>query len=61
MLNQPRSQCLSLLPPLSLRRKTLVQAGHVSPKTWEVYQLCVRGGVAMLALSSLRGRESARI
>ena len=47
MLNQARSQGLSLLPPLSLRRKTLAQAGHVSPKTWEVYQLCVRGGVAM--------------
>ena len=25
---QPRSQGLSSLPPLSLRRKTLVQAGH---------------------------------
>ena len=47
MLNQARSQGLSLLPPLSLRRKTLAQAGEVSPKTWEVYQLCVRGGVAM--------------
>ena len=29
---QPRSQGLSPLPPLSLRKETLVAAGHVPPK-----------------------------
>ena len=44
---QPRSQGLSPLPPLSLRKETLVAAGHVPPKIWEVFQFNNMGGVAV--------------
>ena len=45
--SQPRSQGLSLCLPCRLRRKTLVQAGHVPPRIWEVPQICIWGGDAM--------------
>ena len=52
MMSQPRSQGLSSLPSVSLRKKTQVQAGHVPPEIWEVNQICVRGWEAMYAFSS---------
>ena len=42
-LTQPRSQALSSHGPRP-RRKTLVQAGHVSPKIWEVVKTKTGGG-----------------
>ena len=44
-----------------VEKKTLVQAGHLPPKIWEVNQICVRGWEAIQALSSLLLRESVRI
>ena len=40
---QPRSQALSSHGPRP-RRKTLVQAGHVPPKIWEVVKTKTGGG-----------------
>ena len=42
-----------------VEKKTLVRASHVSPRIWEVHKMCVRGGVAMWALSTSRRRKSA--
>ena len=56
----------NLVPRVSLLclhcrwEKTLVDSGHVSPRIWKVHQMCVRGWVAMQALSTLWRRESAR-
>ena len=46
MLNQTPYQGFSSLPPLSLKRKTLVQASQVSSKSgrFTMYQLCFREG-----------------
>ena len=35
------------LPPLSLRRKTLVAACHVAPKIWKPFKSICMGGVAV--------------
>ena len=45
-----RFQGLSSLPPLSFRKETLVAAGHVAPKIWELFQMCIWGGVAVYAI-----------
>ena len=43
---QPRSQCLSSLPPLVVGRKTLVAAGHVTTQNLGGKNVFWVGGVA---------------
>jgi len=45
-LIQPRSQAICPLLPLSVRRETLVAAGHVTTQNLGHRQICWSGGVA---------------
>ena len=44
-VQQPRRQCLSSLPPLLVKKKTLVAAGHVTTQNLGGKKICCIGGV----------------